>query len=141
MNLASKFAVAAAMTLAAPAAFAATPLFTDSLQGTLANGNWAGNSSGQIVAAPGGGSALNFASLGTGSDLTSILFGSAGAGIYRVRSTIIAERVNAAASSASTLAARSARTRAAQVTAGSPPIRRPYGRHPSPCPTLVAGQR
>ncbi|MDB5583863.1 MAG: putative exosortase interaction domain protein [Bradyrhizobium sp.] len=84
MNLTFKFAVAAAMTLAAPAAFAATPLFTDSLQGTLANGNWAGNNSGQIVAAPGGGTALNFASLGTGSDLTSILFGSAGAGIYRV---------------------------------------------------------
>ena len=61
-------------------------IFSDTLQTTLASANWASNTSGQIVAAPGGGFALNFAGLKAGGDLFSVLIpGSAAPGIYSLQ--------------------------------------------------------
>lgn len=83
----SRFAkpLAAVAVLALATGAQAGVLFSDSLQTTLAGGNWVGNTNGQIVASPVGGNALNFANTRSGSDLISKVIVGSGPGKYTLK--------------------------------------------------------
>src|SRR6478609_5601977 len=91
----AKIAAVAALALASSAQ--AGVLFSDSLQGSLANGNWIANSHGQIVAAPTGGNALNFSGLQAGGDLFSKVIAGTGAGTYTLKVDYLCQNANGCA--------------------------------------------
>lgn len=85
MKLSATLVAIGASLLMAGSAQAAV-LFSDSLQTTLASSNWASNNTGQIVTAPDGFKALNFAGLGSGGDLFStIIAGTNHPGTYTIQ--------------------------------------------------------
>ena len=75
------------------AAMLSSTLFSDSLQSTLASDNWISNASGQIVAAPTGGSALNFATTRGGGDLFSQIIPGTGFGSYTLKVDYLCQNV------------------------------------------------
>ena len=76
--------VAAGLAVGVCGSAQAAVIFQDSFSTTLSNTNWATIGNAQIVAAPGGGNALNFRATQAGGDLLSTIIAGSGPGTYNM---------------------------------------------------------